>query len=323
MKILRVWKGLAAAACALLAGVPAACWACACGCGVFEVGTSSLFPTGTGGIAYLEYDLSHQNTNWHGGSRASPDDNTDKEIRTQFYTAGLNYMFNHSWGLMVQLPYWHRDFKTDVGDQGAPDIEEFHASGMGDIRLDAMYTGFSDDMSLGLLFGVKLPTGDYTNPNFDRDTQIGTGSTDLRLGAYKLGTIGTDGTWNWFVQGMYERAVATRAATSADSGLLLDYRPGDEVDAAAGISYNFGQIGPFTKVALIGQLKGTVRQRDTGGGADNIDSGYERVLLAPGIEADVGAFRFYAEVGVPIHQRTNGDQLTSPTLIKVLGGWNF
>jgi len=308
------------AALAVLGLAPFASWGCACGCGVFDVGTSQMFPSGAGGIAYLEYDGLNQNTNWHGGSRAPNDDNSDKRIGTQFYTAGVNYMFNHDWGVMVHVPYWNRYFKTDLA---GGDIQEFHSASMGDLRLEAMYTGFSPDMSTGVIFGVKLPTGDYTNPNFDRDTEIGTGSTDILLGAYHLGFIDSDGQWNWFAQGMYQRAVATRVATDPSSGLALDYRPGDEVDAALGITYNFGQVGVFSKLALIGQAKGSVRARDTGGGAFNTDTGYERVVLAPGIEADVGAFRFYGEVGVPVYQRVNGNQLVSPQLIKVLVGYSF
>src|SRR5579864_6589576 len=101
-----VFKQTALLAALLITLQPGPSWACACGCGLFEVGTSSLFPSGTGGIAYLEYDLSNQNTNWHGSSRASADDNSDKKIRTEFYTAGLNYMFNHDWGVMAAVPYW-------------------------------------------------------------------------------------------------------------------------------------------------------------------------------------------------------------------------
>ena len=47
-----------------------------------------------------------------------------------------------------------------------------------------MYTGFFKDMSTGVIFGLKLPTGTYTAPGLDRDTQIGSGSTDLMLGGY-------------------------------------------------------------------------------------------------------------------------------------------
>ena len=32
-------------------------YACACGCGVFDVGTASMLPQGPGGMAWLEYDL--------------------------------------------------------------------------------------------------------------------------------------------------------------------------------------------------------------------------------------------------------------------------
>ena len=42
--------------------------ACACGCGVFDVGTSSMLPQGTGGVAWFEYDYQNQNRNRSGGS---------------------------------------------------------------------------------------------------------------------------------------------------------------------------------------------------------------------------------------------------------------
>ncbi len=77
-----------------------------------------------------------------------------------------------------------------------------------------MYTGLSEDMSLGLLAGFKLPTGDHTYNDFDRDTSLGTGSTDLLLGAYKIGNlprqIGNvgltfrDRPFNWYIQAAYE-----------------------------------------------------------------------------------------------------------------------
>ena len=85
--------------------------ACACGCGVFDVGTSAMFPTGQGGIAYLEFDYQNQNQNWSGSSSAPSANNGDKNITTQYYTAGLQYMFNRSWGIQAELPFWNRSFK--------------------------------------------------------------------------------------------------------------------------------------------------------------------------------------------------------------------
>ena len=84
--------------------------------------------------------------------------------------------------MSIKVPYWFRTFRTDIGIPGAPDVETYRHSALGDIRVLGTYTGFSADMSSGLSVGLKLPTGDWTYPNFDRDTSIGTGTTDLLLG---------------------------------------------------------------------------------------------------------------------------------------------
>src|ERR1700691_4698936 len=63
---------------------PRACWACACGCGVFDVGTSSMLPQGPGGMIFAEYDYMDQNMNWHASSPAPAANSGDKAIRTHF-----------------------------------------------------------------------------------------------------------------------------------------------------------------------------------------------------------------------------------------------
>src|ERR1700690_3509062 len=88
-----------------LALAPGVIHACACGCGVFDVATSSMFPTGQGGMAYLQYDYQDQNRNWNGTSQAPAANNDDKEIQTQFVTLGLQYMFNRNWGIKAEVPY--------------------------------------------------------------------------------------------------------------------------------------------------------------------------------------------------------------------------
>src|SRR5208282_1300932 len=90
--------------CGLLAGMlaPSMVYACACGCGVFDVATSSMLPNGTGGMAFLQYDYQDQNHNWSGTSQAPAANNSDKEIETDFITIGLQYMFNSSWGVQVE-----------------------------------------------------------------------------------------------------------------------------------------------------------------------------------------------------------------------------
>lgn len=293
-----------------LALAPGIASACACGCGVFDVGTASMFPSGSGGTAFLEYDYMDQNRNWSGTSRAPAANNADKEIRTDFYTLGMQYMFSRSWGVEAELPYWNRYFKTTAN---SGDIVGFTHSAMGDVRLKGLYTGFSPDLSTGISFGVKLPNGDYTYPNFDRDTEIGTGSTDLLLGAYHLGSLTASGSWSYFVQANYEHAVATRDG----------YRPGDELDTALGTYYNGGAYGAITKVAPVLQIIASYRLHDSGPAADPADSGYQRVLFAPGIQLEFTDVKLYGDVEIPVYQHVNGNQLVAPVLVKFVVSHSF
>jgi hypothetical protein len=70
-----------------------------------------------------------------------------------------------------------------------------------------MYTGFFKDMSTGIIFGVKLPTGTFQAFGMDRDNQIGTGSTDFLLGAFHRGLLSGDNAWQYFSQILVAAAV--------------------------------------------------------------------------------------------------------------------
>ncbi|MGH8373072.1 MAG: hypothetical protein ACRETO_10085 [Gammaproteobacteria bacterium] len=285
-------------------------FACACGCGVFSVGTSSLFPNGSGGTAFLEYDYMNQDRNWDGSSSAPLAQNDDKNIRTDFYTVGARYMFNRDWGLSVEVPYWDRLFITTLDSGGTGG---FHHAALGDIRLLGMYTGFSADLSSGLLFGLKLPTGDYTYPNFDRDTSIGTGSTDAIVGAYHEAALDAAHTWNWFVQGQWQQALVTRGG----------YRPGNELDAAGGIYYNGWEIGSKSQLSPVMQMIVSSRASDSGAEASPDNSGYNRLLIAPGLEFDSGAFRLYADIELPVYQHVTGNQLVATRQYKLVLSYKF
>ena len=137
--------------------VPGAAFACACGCGVFDMATSSMFPDGAGGTAFLDYDYQNQNHNWNGTSSAPAANNDDKKIETHFVTLGLQYMFNSDWGAQVELPFANRTFDN------AGNAASLNWTSLGDIRLKGIYTGFSKDLSAGLTFGMKLPTGSYNH----------------------------------------------------------------------------------------------------------------------------------------------------------------
>jgi hypothetical protein len=312
--------------------------ACACGCSVFDVGFGG-FPQEDdhGGRVFYEWDHSNQNRNWIGSSRASPDLNVDKNVTTDWHQIGFQYTFNRDWGIAARLPYVDRSFTTTNSDTLM--LNTFQARDIGDMEIMGMYTGFSKDMSTGVMFGLKLPTGLYTAPGFDRDTQIGTGSTDLILGAFHRGLITGDNAWQYFAQARLNLPFAYRSSLNPDTGIYEVYKPGAQVDGAAGIVYNNGyNILGFDKITPILQLIASHRQRDTGAAADTLNSGFDRLMIAPAIEftkvvdeANKRVVKFYFDVEIPIYYRTNAavndsgsvGQLISPVLYKMIASYNF
>jgi hypothetical protein len=310
------------AGCGLLVGMlaPSIVHACACGCGVFDVATSSMFPERQGGMAWLQYDYQDQNRNWSGNSEAPAANNDDKQIETHFATLGLQYMFNQKWGAQIEVPYDYRTFKTDIG---GGNIATRNWSQLGDIRLEGIYTGFFADQSAGVTFGLKLPTGDFNFDSdvVDRDSQLGTGSTDILLGGFCRGNITKDEKWDWFAQALLD--VPT---------LIQDqYRPGVELDAATGIDYKGFSLGRV-RISPLAQVIASYRGSDSGanasGGAnddpeDGVSSGYERIMLSPGIEFHIHPVKIYADVEIPVYQNFTGNQLAAPVLFKVSMSYMF
>jgi len=295
---------------------PSTVTACACGCGIFEVGTSSMFPQGQGGTIFLEYDFQSQNRNWRESSRAPSADNADKVIRTHFITPGLQYMVDRSWGFEVEVPYDIQHFETTGGASGSDPVSLDWAT-LGDIRIEGIYTGFFPDLSAGLNFGFKLPTGSFkhndTYGDIDRDTEIGTGSTDVLLGGFYRHRITADNLWTWFGQ------INTDLPMFTQDG----YRPGAEIDAAAGIYYSGLSIGKLN-ITPLAQVLASERTIDSGPNAAHpVASGYQRLLLSPGLELNFHPFMVYGDVEVPVYQYMNGDQLVAPVLFKLVVSYSF
>jgi hypothetical protein len=283
-----------------------------------------MLPEGAGGMVFVDYDYQDQDQNWHGTSPAPAGNNGDKEIRTHFVTAGLQYMFDRSWGLEVEVPYDDRYFKTTGGASGS-DIVSLNWASLGDIRVEGIYTGFSPDMSTGINFGFKLPTGDYTHndayDDVDRDSELGTGSTDILLGGFHRGNLPGDTGVSWFGQALLDLPVITRN----------EYRPGIEVDAAAGI-YTRGWLVHHATITPVAQVIASERTSDTGAYASGhrldpplgeIDSGYQRIMVSPGIEVDMHPMSFYADVEVPVFMDFRGNQVVARWLLKAYVSYHF
>jgi hypothetical protein len=296
-------SGAALVAAAALA-LPGAALACACGCGVFDVGDATLIPGGAGGSAWLEGDFLDQTRNWSGASRADPAGDPDKRITTEFVTLGAQYMTRSGFGVMAEMPFAERSFTTI--DDGV--LHKFRHFGAGDLRVSGVWSGLSPDMSTGLTLGLKLPTGSFTQSGFDRDVQLGSGTTDLLVGGYHLGALNKTATWNWFAQATWDHPLNMRAG----------YRPGDEVDAAAGLAW--AASPPTAKVGFtpMFQLLASHRGVDAGPRADPPNTGYTRLLLAPGVEVKAGKWKLYGDVEVPFYQFVRGQQLVAPVQGKLI-----
>jgi hypothetical protein len=328
----------------LLALTTTAARACACGCSVFDVGGGSLPQENDhGGRIFFEYWHSDQNVNWIGSSRGNPNLNQDKKLATDWYNAGFNYMFNRQWGIMVRIPFADRNFTTTV-DPTVGLEHTFNSKSVGDIELMGMYTGFFDDMSTGLTFGLKLPTGTYTAFGLDRDSQIGSGSTDLLLGGFHRGLITGDNHWQYFSQVQWRLPFLYSYAFDPDLGTQALYKPAYQVDGAVGVLYNnLYNVFGFDKITPLAQVIASHRPHDNGPASDPYNSGFDRLMFSPGVEftkvvdeANNRVVKFYADVELPFYYRVNSadngglpvvggteGQLIAPVLVKAVASYNF
>jgi len=322
---------------------PTAAHACACGCSVFDVGGLDLpQEEDHGGRIFFEFWSGNQTQNYVGSSRAPAALNSDKDINTQWYNVGFSYNFDRDWGVMVRIPTVNRTLTTDTGAFAG--VVPFSSKDIGDIEIMGMYTGFFKDMSTGVIFGLKLPTGTFTAPGIDRDTQIGSGSTDLLLGGFHRGLLTGDNAWQYFGQFVWRQPFLYQAAADpqgffdGNPGVVQTYYPGAQIDAAAGIVYNnlYHVLG-LDKITPIAQVIISHRDHDTGTGSDPLNSGFDRVMLSPGVEftkvvdeANNRVVKLYADVEVPIYYRANAannagteGQLVAPYLLRVVASYNF
>lgn len=293
--------------------LPIHAMACACGCGIFDIGTPSNFPSSDQTTFSLGWDYLNQNKNWQGNHSASADDNDDKDIRTHVVTLSAQKMFNRNWGFKLDVPAQIRNFLTTDPDTGS--LASFNHASLADIRVRALYTGILSDMSLGLTFGLKLPTGDHSFTGFDPDTEIGSGSTDLLLGAYRVGSFTASNLWNWFAEVNLDQPVVTQNG----------YIPGSELNAVFGGYYDGWNLSEFSKLAPILQLLATSRASDHGGNSavDPVNTGYQRLMLGPALEVTYNDFKFYGSFQIPLYQYTYGTELVATSMIKTVVSYSF
>jgi hypothetical protein len=303
------------AAIAIAAISPHARACSACGCTLYSDWGSQGLVAGGGWHMDVRYDFFEQDQLRSGTDsvpRSSITFPTDQEV--QQYTINrnvalaLDYSPNRDWGISMTLPWFDRSHATiAAGDTG---ISTSHDRGIGDARVVGRYSGFDEQRSTGILFGIKLPTGDFTDtfdsgPQqgeiVDRGLQLGTGTTDVILGAYHFGAWSSD--WGYFTQAMAQAALNSRDG----------FKPGAGLNLNAGLRYT---ASPTWVPAV--QLNLRTEKREEGINADVENSGATLLYLSPGITWNpnprTSAFLFFQ---APLHQRVNGLQLEATQLVSL------
>lgn len=310
-------KALPAAIVAASLGLSPTAFACSsCGCTLSSDWDSQGITGGQGLKVDLRYDFINQNQLRAGDHVAGSAEvnaalgagtlaEIEQSTRNRYYTLGLDYSWGRSWGVNIQVPFYDRFHSTVDSDTinaggSEPSTSQLHE--LADIKIIGRYRGLSPDGDIGLLFGLKLPTGRTTakfttgplaGTALDRSLQAGTGSTDLILGAYRFGSLNKD--WDWFAQGLFQSALHTKDG----------YRPGNALNLNAGVRYMArGNTAPQL------QINAKTGGRDSGANADPNNSGGTVVYLSPGLTYSASkSTKLYGFVQLPLYQYVNGVQL--------------
>lgn len=292
----------------IIAMTPPAAFACsACGCTLSSDWASQGFAASRGWRFDARFDFFDQNQLREGTDSVARDGlaiPNDREV--QQYTLNrnttftLDYSASKDWGMSIALPWFNRAHATIA--EGDKAISTSHDRGIGDLRVLARYSGFDPQHGTGIEFGLKLPTGDFTNAfadgpqrgeRVDRGLQLGTGTTDLLLGAYHFEALNAD--WGYFAQALFQAPLNSRER----------FKPGLGLNLNAGLRYTASE----TVVPQL-QLNARLEKREQGADADIDNSGATLVYLSPGVTWNLSRrFSAYAFAQMPLHQRVNGLQI--------------
>lgn len=300
----------------VLAAASSTALACSvCGCSLSSDWAAQGYPATSGlaaGIRYEYFAQSDLRSGTDSVNRSTLALPNDREIQQRTVNRNtwleLNDAASPTWAISAQIPY-HDRFHTTIA-AGDTAISTSDASGLGDVRLLGRYQQSSMTRSFGLQFGLKLPTGRF-DQNFasgpqaggllDRGLQLGTGTTDLLLGA------------SWFNRPMVNLGCFAQATLQQPLAARADFIPSTSLNVSAGLRW-------LNASAFTPQLQLNVKSesREHGAEADTPNSGGTLAYLSPGLTAEITAGTTgYVFVQLPVYQRVNGLQLEPRWLLSV------
>jgi hypothetical protein len=300
--------GLAPIALALLhAPAFASCGAAFCSINT-DLAAEALGTAG-GGVLDLRYERIRQDQPRTGTRRLAVGEirrhHDEVSTTNQNLVANYTHNFASGWGVSVTAPLVARDHFHIHNHRGAQVPETWRFRELGDMRVTGRYqfaAGAQDSgaAAAGVLFGLKLPTGqrDVANANGDvaeRTLQPGSGTTDAILGAFYHRQLPASGA-SWFAQAQWQKPLASRDG----------FEPGAQLSADLGYARGLND-----QLSGMVQLNAVLKRRDRGPQAEPADSGSRALFLSPGLSWQASdSTRLYAFVQQPLHQKVNGVQIT-------------
>jgi hypothetical protein len=287
----------------------------ACGCTLNSDWASQGLAASGGWRMDLRYDFFEQDQLRSGTERVSRAElsypNADEVQRytiNRNYTLALDYSVNKDWGVSIALPWFDRSHATIAAGDTA--ISTSRDQGIGDLRVVGRYQGFDAQRSTGIEFGLKLPSGNFSDsfasgPQqgniVDRGVQLGSGTTDALFGVYNFGSFAPD--WGYFAQALLQIPLDSRD----------DFEPGAGINANLGLRYTANE----TFVPQL-QVNARMEKREQGRNGDIENSGATLVYLSPGVTWKLSRkFSAYGFFQVPLYQRVNGLQIEATQFVSV------
>lgn len=184
-----------------------------------------------------------------------------------------------------------------------PGIEELGKSaGIGDMTVYGLWRFYEDpasDTNLGLIAGVKTPTGTDdqvadTGEVFEAEFQPGSGSWDPFAGI----------AWGRSL-GAFSLAASTVYTLATEGSYDTDL--GDQWTYNASAGYRLGNLED-TNWSLVLELNGGWRDREEVDGAADANSGGSWLYVSPGVNVTGHRWSIYASLGLPVDKSLNGNQ---------------
>jgi hypothetical protein len=227
------------------------------------------------------------------------------------------YNFNNNLGIQLNLPVIYRSYGSD----------NMHGteSGIGDLSLVGTFTPYRKlsekvDFSLGLLGGVKFPTGDSSKLNTpDSELPEGIGGHDLALGSGSYdGLIATGIFTRWkrlFGTANLQYAIRSEGDFQHQYANDLTWLGGP--GAYLVLNHNY-------TLSLQAIVSGETKGKDTFAGAPDPDSAETLVYLGPQVNFTWrSSLSAVVAADLPVYRDNSGTQVMPDYRIRAAVTWRF